>query len=310
MTALLGALVGLLGAAGLLLAVFSSPPMRRPSLSDRIAPYLVDTTVPSRLLTGARSGPGSALSRLTAPLLRDAVRFVDKVVGGQASVRIRLAALGSQSTVEQFRTDQVLWGGLGAAGGLGLALIAVLSGHRSPILLAVMILGCAVGGVLARDWWLTQSVSRRNAEILAEFPVIAEMLALAVTAGEGPIGAIDRVSRLAHGHLVAHLRAILADTRSGTPLQQALTSARDRTRLEPLSRFLDGMAVAIERGTPLADVLRAQAADVRALGKRQLLEAGGRKEILMMVPVVFLVLPITILFALFPGIIAITTVAH
>ena len=50
------------------------------------------------------------------------------------------------------------------------------------------------------------------------------------------------------------------------------------------------MAVAIERGTPLADVLRAQAADVRALGKRQLLESGGRKEIAMMVPVVFIVL--------------------
>jgi tight adherence protein C len=310
MTVLLGALIGLLAGTGLLLAVLASPPMRRPTLSDRIAPYLVDTTVPSRLLSTGRPGPGSTLSRLTAPLLRDAVRFLDRVVGGQASVRSRLAALGSQTTVEQFRTDQVMWGALGGATGLGLALLAVLAGHRNPIVLAVLILACAAGGVLARDWWLTQSVSRRNAEILSEFPVVAEMLALAVTAGEGPLGAIDRITRLAHGHLSGQLRAILADTRSGTPLQQALTTARDQTRLEPLSRFLDGMAVAIERGTPLADVLRAQAADVRALGKRQLLEAGGRKEILMMVPVVFLVLPITILFALFPGILAITTVAH
>ena len=45
-------------------------------------------------------------------------------------------------------------------------------------------------------------------------------------------------------------------------------------------------------------------------GKRQLLEAGGKKEIAMMVPVVFIILPITILFALFPGLIAITTVAQ
>jgi tight adherence protein C len=61
------------------------------------------------------------------------------------------------------------------------------------------------------------------------------------------------------------------------------------------------MSVAIERGTPLADVLRAQAVDVREAGKRALLEAGGRKEIAMIVPVVFLVLPVTVLFALFPG---------
>ena len=64
------------------------------------------------------------------------------------------------------------------------------------------------------------------------------------------------------------------------------------------------MAIAVERGTPLADVLRAQAVDVREAGKRALLEAGGRKEIAMMVPVVFLVLPVTVLFALFPGLLS------
>ncbi len=310
MTTLIGGALGLLAGLGLLLAILSSPPLRRPSLSDRIAPYLIDATVPSRLLSTDRTGPGNALSRLSAPLLKDAVRFLDKIIGGQASVRNRLAALGAQTTVEQFRTDQVVWGTIGVGGGLVISLLVVLTGHHSPIMLVAIILMCAAAGVLARDWWLTQSVSRRNAEILAEFPVIAEMLALAVTAGEGPLGAIDRVTRLSQGHLADQLRGVLADTRAGTPIQQALLAARDRTRLEPLARFLDGMAVAIERGTPLADVLRAQAADVRALGKRQLLEAGGRKEVLMMVPVVFLILPITILFAFFPGLIAITTVAR
>ena len=36
-------------------------------------------------------------------------------------------------------------------------------------------------------------------------------------------------------------------------------------------------------------------------GRRELLEIGGRKEIAMMMPVIFLVLPVTVLFALFPG---------
>ena len=75
-------------------------------------------------------------------------------------------------------------------------------------------------------------------------------------------------------------------------------------------RFVDGLLVAIERGTPLAEVLRAQAADVREAGKRRLLEAGGRKEIGMMIPVVFLVLPVTVLFALFPGLISIVSLAQ
>ena len=62
-----------------------------------------------------------------------------------------------------------------------------------------------------------------------------------------------------------------------------------------------GYAVAVERGTPLADVLRAQAQDVREQGRRALMESGGRKEVLMMVPVVFLILPVTVVFAAFPS---------
>ncbi len=73
-------------------------------------------------------------------------------------------------------------------------------------------------------------------------------------------------------------------------------------------RRLDGrgpgrvaVAVAVERGSPLAEVLRAQAQDVREGGRRALMESGGRKEVLMMVPVVFLILPVTVLFAVFPS---------
>lgn len=307
--ALIGALLGAVVAAGLWLAVVFSPPLRRRRLADRVAPYLAGADVPSRLLAGAEKPSGTVVGRLTAPLLRDAVSFLDRVVGGQASVRRRLGALDSTMTVDQFRTEQVLWGTAGAGLGVLLGLVAVLGGQGNPLIIAVLVVVCAVGGVLARDWWLTQAVSKRDAQILVEFPVVAEMLALAVTAGEGPLGAIDRVSRLAQGQLAGQLQALVAETRSGTPMMTAISGLRDRTHLEALARFLDGMIVAVERGTPLADVLRAQAADVRALGKRQLLESGGKKEIAMMVPVVFIVLPVTIVFAMYPGLVAITAVA-
>jgi tight adherence protein C len=167
-----------------------------------------------------------------------------------------------------------------------------------------------VGGVLGRDWWLTQQVNRREELLLAEFPVVAELLALAVTAGESPTAAIARVTRLSGGELARELGNALGRARAGVPLAEALQQVADRTSLDALARFIDGLLVAIERGTPLAEVLRAQAADVREAGKRRLLEAGGRKEIAMMVPVVFLVLPVTVLFALFPGLISIVSLAQ
>jgi tight adherence protein C len=75
-----------------------------------------------------------------------------------------------------------------------------------------------------------------------------------------------------------------------------------------VARFAEGMAVAVERGTPLSDVLHAQAADVREAGRRQLIEAGARKEIAMMVPVVFLILPVTVLYAFWPGLVGLRLV--
>lgn len=44
------------------------------------------------------------------------------------------------------------------------------------------------------------------------------------------------------------------------------------------------MRGALERGTPLAQTLQAQALDAREAAKRELLEAAGRKEISMLVP--------------------------
>jgi tight adherence protein C len=305
-------LLGLVAATGLILVLTYAPPFRSVRLVDRLAPYVHDTPPPSRLL-GTATEPGllTAVRRIFGPVLGDGARLVDRVLGGRAAVRRRLDALGSEATVEDFRIEQVIWGGLGLIVAAALAALGtLLAGTINVLSVALLCVGGLVGGVLGRDWWLTQQVERREQVLLAEFPVVAELLALAVTAGESPAAAIARVARLSGGELARELEGALGRARAGVPLTEALQRLADRTSLDPLARFIDGVLVAIERGTPLAEVLRAQAADVREAGKRRLLEAGGRKEIAMMVPVVFLVLPVTVLFALFPGLISIVSLAR
>src|SRR3546814_9110104 len=102
---------------------------------------------------------------------------------------------------------------------------------------------------------------------------------------------------------------VLAAIRTGQPVSAAFDDLASRSGLPVVSRFASGVAVAIERGTPLADVLHSQAADVREAGRRELIESGARKETLMMVPVVFLVLPVTVVFAFWPGVIGLNLVA-
>jgi tight adherence protein C len=101
---------------------------------------------------------------------------------------------------------------------------------------------------------------------------------------------------------------MLADVRSGVAVSTALDDLARRSGLPVVSRFAEGFAVALDRGTPLADVLHGQADDVREAARRELIESGARKEVAMMVPVVFLVLPVTVLFAFYPGLVGLSFV--
>jgi len=303
----LGGLVGL----GATFTVYGAPRNRRPKLEDRLAPYLRDAPRKSSLLTHAPARtPFPTLERIMRPVMGDATRMLDRVLGGTGSTRRRLEQAGRQMTVDEFRAEQVLWGAIGLLAGVGLSLALLASNpHRSPVMLLLLCLVTTLSGVVARDYALTQEVSKREQRMLAEFPTVAEMLALAVGAGEGPVGALERVTRTSRGELAKELGTALAEARAGATLVSALENIAARTSLPALARFVDGVAVAVERGTPLAEVLRAQAVDVREAGKRALLESGGKKEIAMMVPVVFLILPVTMLFALFPGLVSLRLLA-
>jgi tight adherence protein C len=302
---LLGAATGAVLGLGLLLVIGWAPLWRQVDLVDRLEPYLRDTR-PSRLLLdlpGRRARFGT-LERLLAPVMSDAVRWVERISGGPGTVRRRLEQSGTGTSMEQFRAEQVVWGVLGLAAGAGVAVVIGLSRGVAVLpMVAVVVIGGLVG-VLGRDQYLSQQVRRREERMMQEFPTVAELLALSVGAGEGAVGALERVARTCQGELSVELRRTLAAARAGASLVQALEGLAARTSLPPLARFVDGVAVAVERGTPLAEVLRSQAQDVRELGRRRLMESGGRKEIAMMVPVVFLVLPVTVLFAVYPGLVS------
>ncbi len=298
-----GALIGLMAGIGCWLVVLGVPWRRGPTLDHRLAPYLPG--VRSGGLGGwgwsRRRTPWDVLGWLFGPAAGRMMRWLERISGGSAAVRRRLDQLGGRRSVEQFRAEQMLAGVAGAAVAAGVALLTMLARGFSPIPVVALVVVGTLLGVLGRDQVLSQQVRRRDERILAEFPAVAELLALAVGAGEGPIAALERVARVSRGELAAELRRTLADARTGMSFIEALEGLAGRTTLPSLARFVDGVAVAVDRGTPLAEVLRAQAQDVRDLTRRRLLESGGRREIVMMIPVVFLILPVTVLFAVYPG---------
>lgn len=298
-------ILGLVLAWGLWLEWVAVKAGGAPSFADRIAPQLraveleggIHTTAwgasrrPGRSLTGtAGSAVMAWILERTAPLFSDADVLARRLVRD-----------GSRKDVMDFRAEQVLCGVAGAVAGAASGLALAVRADVHPAVVPIAAFLGAGAGVWARSQWLTRSIHRREKLMLAEFPAVAELMALAVGAGESAVGALERVCRVAEGELAGEFRAVLAQTRSGAGLSTALQDFSARTDVVALGRFVDGIVVAIERGTPLADVLRAQAQDVRDHDKRVLMEVAGKKEIAMLVPVVFFILPLSVVFAVFPG---------
>jgi tight adherence protein C len=300
MTSASMALLAAIAAAGVLMIVARLRDRQRPTIAGRVRPYLARRASAG---SGARPPTGvAALDQLLQPLLRDLGRSMDRRLGGRRALLARLERAGLPPDVESFRVRQAGALALGVVGGIGVVVLMAAAGDRPSVVPAALVVALAgVAGPLAVDQHLSSRSARRREAMLAELPTIAELLALSVAAGESVGAALERAGRSGQGVLADEIARTVGEARTGTPLVDALSALSRRCGQPAVARFVDGVVIAIERGTPLADVLRAQAADVREAGRRDLMESAGRREIAMMTPVVFLVMPVTVLFALFPG---------
>jgi tight adherence protein C len=277
----LGAAVG----SGVVLSLRAWAAGRRPTIEARVLPYVRDVPSVARSWRHeVRSDAATtALVAITEPFRRRAGELLGRVLGGSELVRRRLDRAGDDTTVERFRLSQASYG---LAAGGAVLVVGMLGPARHGAALAWLLLagGTAVGGLVARDLTLSRAITRRDRQVLAEFPVVADLIALAVAAGERPVGALARIVATCRGALSDDFARVLAESRTGVPVASALDAMARRSGLPIVSRFADGMVVALERGTPLVDVLVAQAADVRDAAQRALVESGARREIAMMVP--------------------------
>lgn len=296
---LCGAMLGI----GLWSLVSLTPRLSRPRLADRVAPYVLDVSAEARLYVGRTStDPIPVLGALFAPLFNRATAMLSAVLGGRETVTIRLHQSGSTKSVQEFRSEQLLWALIGCAGGL-MAVVTVPQVGDAPLVARVLLpFLVGIGGGYARDIALQSAAKARMLRIESELPTVLEFLTLSLAAGEGILDSLRRVSSSSSGELSGELSGVMTEVRLGVPLADSLQRMSQRLQLPSLTRCVDQITNALERGSPLAEVLRAQAQDAREETKRRLLETVGKKEVAMLVPLVFLILPLTVVFAIFPGI--------
>ncbi len=246
--ALWGAVLGGTLGAGLLLVIARLRVMGRAQLSDRVLPYVRDLPQVSPTPIASRQPAPPLVDAAVAvygPVLRALAEGVERVLGGATSVRRRLERAGLDLTVHDVRVQQVVWGLVGFGVTAAWGLLRTLGGGGN-VVGHLLVSGVAfTAGVLARDTWLTSQVRARERRILAEFPTVAELLALSVAAGESPVGALDRVVQRCRGELSRDLARVLAEIRTGEPVGVAFDRLAATTGVPVVARFAQGVAVAV-----------------------------------------------------------------
>ena len=142
---------------------------------------------------------------------------------------------------------------------------------------------------------------KQEQRVLFELPDFLELLSVAISSGESIYAALRRVVPRLSGVLGAELSKTLQALELGSDLPSELADLAERLPQRQVIEFCSKLNLALRRGTPLAKVLGEQAESVRQEVLNQLTKQAGKNETRMLVPLVFLILPVTVLFAVYPS---------
>lgn len=134
-----------------------------------------------------------------------------------------------------------------------------------------------------------------------EFSEMIEMFALATSAGESLLGGFKFLASFPNSSHAKLFNEVIELSTKGISLMQAVDLVAERSSSNSFRKFSNTVLLAMERGSPLSIILLNQAAESRSSYKAELLTAAGRAEIALLIPVVFLILPLSVVFTLWPS---------
>lgn len=269
--------IGLVLWAGLTLLLAETRWFSRPSLSDRLAPYVAGATGPTR-----RVGLLSAESfrEAVGPLARVVGERVSRVFGVSEDLEQRLARVHAPLDVTAFRVRQVAWGLAGL--GIGTLLAAALR-PAVPVSLLFSMGGALLAFLVPEQQTLAAS-TRWQRSLYLELPVVAEQIGMLLATGYSLTAALDRVARRGVGATAQDLRRVLHRIRQGTDESTALREWADLARVEAVDRFVAVLALNRE-ATDLGRLIAEEARTIRRDVHRELVATMERRGQQVWIPV-------------------------
>jgi tight adherence protein C len=276
------------------LALFGFQLTRRRFIADRERHAALETV---RGSTGAALGPANArrsllLARLPRYLASIHTRVWRKESEHDITLKLLRAGASRRLTAELFMAGRVLLTALGLLAGFTFA-------HGAGrILLAIVF---AAAGIFLPGFLLSKAASRRAERINAELPHFVDQLAIAIEAGMSFDAALTYLIDASDGPLTEELSRVMTELRVGQSRRAALRSFADRIGTENTVAFANAVVSSEQLGSPLASILRAQAADFRHRRQMHAEERAQKAPVKMLFPIAIFILPVLFVLILAPA---------
>lgn len=222
---------------------------------------------------------------------RLAVRVAPAGILADTARRLRWAGMNDMKA-EEFYAIRLAAAIIAAGATLALSVVGMGASGITLTLVAGAL------GYLIPDRWLTGRVRARQAAAERQLLPMVDMLAVATEAGL-PLGeAIQQVADQIGGVLGAEFRRADDEMRLGATRAVALAGVADRVGLDDLTNVIAAITEAERTGTPVAAVLRQQAAAIRQSRQLRAQEVAQKMSVRIMLPVmvcIFLPMMIVIL---------------
>lgn len=177
---------------------------------------------------------------------------------------------------------------------------------RNPILTIIcLILGMIVGVKIASNNLKTKAIEY-DLRLRIMSGTFIDVVNLCVSSGMPIRMAISESAQKSSGEIMSIWLPVTSDTTAEVPFLNHLTNISSENRENVMGRISRTLLIAQERGTPIAQTLNALSAEIRSETRRQLLEIAAKKDVTMMVPVVFGILPSITAIALYPAFISLS----
>jgi tight adherence protein C len=146
-----------------------------------------------------------------------------------------------------------------------------------------------------------KSARRLFSEEAKQFADVTQAFGLLVENGLPVSVAIRWLEPRLSGGWQQNFRFLIDNLDLGADLIAELQALSERMPLAEVIEFTQKLQISIERGTPSAHQISQLSHSIQQQVLRGLIKRAGENETKMLVPTIFLILPVTVLFAVFPS---------